>query len=303
VGIGCASVTEGRLEWDAGWTWYRIAGDLEADGKAPLVTLHGGPGAAHDYLEPVAEYAERVGRACVLYDQIGCGHSQHLPDAPEDFWSVELFRRELHQLLDHLGISSRYHVLGQSWGGMLGMEHAVERPPGLRSLVIANSPASMELWVREANRLRRLLPPEVQETLTRHETEGTTDSPGYEQAVMVFYERHLCRIVPFPDSLQRTFAQMDEDPTVYHTMNGPSEFHVVGKLRDWDITPQLGGVEVPVLVISGEHDEATPELVRPLVEAIPGARWELIPDASHSTHLEQPERFFALVEEFLSAHD
>jgi L-proline amide hydrolase len=296
-------VTEGRLEWDAGWSWYQAVGDLEAEGKAPLVTLHGGPGAAHDYLESVAVHAERVGRPCVLYDQIGCGRSQHLPDAPEDFWSVELFRRELRELLDHLGISGRYHVLGQSWGGMLGMEHALERPHGLRSLVVANSPASMELWVREANRLRALLPADVQETLTRHETEGTTDDPEYEQAVTVFYERHLCRIVPFPDSLQRTFAQMAADPTVYHTMNGPSEFHVVGKLRGWDITPQLGEVQVPVLVISGEHDEATPELVRPLVDAIPGARWELIPDASHSTHLEQPERFFALVEEFLSAHD
>lgn len=119
----------------------------------------------------------------------------------------------------------------------------------------------------------------------------------------MFYERHLCRIVPFPDSLQRSFAQMDEDPTVYHTMNGPSEFHVVGKLRDWDITPRLGNVQVPVLVISGEHDEATPDVVRPLVEAIPDAHWELIPGASHSTHMEQPSRFFELVEDFLCAHD
>ena len=61
-------------------------------------------------------------------------------------------------LLEHLGIAGRYHVLGQSWGGMLGMEHALEHPSGLRSLVVANSPASMELWVSEANRLRRLLP-------------------------------------------------------------------------------------------------------------------------------------------------
>jgi L-proline amide hydrolase len=238
----------------------------------------------------------------VLYDQIGCGRSQHLPDAPMDFWSVDLFRRELQALLEHLGIAARYHLLGQSWGGMLGMEHALEHPPGLRSLVIANSPASMELWVSEANRLRMLLPEEVQETLTRHEEAGTTDSADYEQAVMVFYERHLCRI-PFPEGLQRSFAQMDEDPTVYHTMNGPSEFHVIGKLTGWDITPRLGEVGVPVLVISGEHDEATPAVVGPLVAALPDARWELIEDASHSTHLEHPELFLELVETFLSEHD
>ncbi len=290
------------MDWDAGWTWYRVEADLGADGPAPLVILHGGPGAAHDYLEPVADLAAVAGRPCILYDQIGCGRSQHLPEASVDFWSVGLFRRELTALIEHLGIAGRYHVLGQSWGGMLGMEHALAHPPGLRSLVVANSPASLELWLAEANRLRTLLPPEVQETLIRHESAGTTDSQEYEQAVMVFYERHLCRI-PFPDGLQRSFAQMDEDPTVYHTMNGPSEFHVVGTLKGWDITPRLGDLHVPVLVISGEHDEATPAVVRPLVDALPDARWELIEGASHSTHLEQPEHFLELVEAFLSAHD
>jgi L-proline amide hydrolase len=295
-------MSEARMDWEGGWTWYRVDGDLGASGPAPLVILHGGPGAAHDYLEPVADLASTAGRPCVLYDQIGCGRSQHLPDAPAGFWTVDLFRRELAALVEHLNIAGRYHVLGQSWGGMLGMEHALEHPPGLRSLVVANSPASMELWLSEANRLRSRLPPEVQDTLTRHEAANTTDSEEYEQAVMKFYERHLCRI-PFPDALRRTFAQLAEDPTVYHTMNGPSEFHVIGTLTGWDITPRLRDVRVPVLVISGEHDEATPTVVRPLVDALPDARWELVEGASHSTHLEQPERFLALVETFLSAHD
>jgi L-proline amide hydrolase len=295
-------VGEGAVDWEGGRTWYRVEGDLGTDGPAPLVILHGGPGAAHDYVEPIADLARIAGRPCVLYDQLGCGRSQHLPDAPADFWTVELFLRELGVLLDELGIAGRYHVLGQSWGGMLGMEHALEHPPGLRSLVVADSPASMELWVQETGRLRSLLPADVQDALDRHEAAGTTDSEEYEAAVMRFYERHLCR-VPFPDALERTLAQIAEDPTVYHTMNGPSEFHVVGSLRGWDVTPRLGDVRVPVLVVSGEHDEATPAVVRPLVDALPDARWELMDGASHCPHLEQPERFLELVERFLSAHD
>src|SRR5205823_1150095 len=129
--------------WDGGWTWYSVEGDLGTAGPAPLVILHGGPGAAHDYVEPIAGLARRSRRPCVLYDQLGCGRSQHRPDAPADFWTVELFCRELTELLSHLQIGDRYHVLGQSWGGMLGLEHALGHPRGLRSLVVANSPASL----------------------------------------------------------------------------------------------------------------------------------------------------------------
>ncbi len=296
-------MSEGVLHWDAGSTWYRVAGDLGSGGSAPLVLLHGGPGVPHDYLEPLSALAELTGRACVFYDQLGCGRSEHQPDAPPEQWTPELFCRELHILLEHLEISGRYHVLGQSWGGMLAMEHALRQPPGLRSIVVANSPASMPLWVQETSRLRQLLPADVQDALDRHEAAGTTDSEEYRQAVMCFYERHLCRIVPFPEQLQRSFDLLDEDPTVYHAMNGPSEFHVVGSLRQWDITARLNEIRVPALVISGEHDEATPAVVRPVVEGLHDASWELLAGASHSTHLEQPERFLELVIQFLSSHD
>src|SRR5262249_36024754 len=129
------------------------------------------------------------------------------------------------------------------------------------------------------------------------------DSDEYKQAIVRFYERHLCRIVPFPEELQRTFDLLEEDPTVYHTMNGPSEFHVIGSLRSWDITPRLGEIHLPVLVISGEHDEATPAVVRPLADGLPDARGELIDGASHLTHLEEPDQFLQLVAAFLASHD
>lgn len=293
---------DGFVEWDGYRTWYGLQGDLHAGGPTPLVILHGGPGAAHDYLEPIGELARISGRPCVFYDQIGCGRSEHRAHAPSEFWTVELFTRELGAVVAKLGIDERYHVLGQSWGGMLGMEHALGRPAGLRSLVLANAPASMQMWTTEANRLRRMLPAGLQEVMASHEEAGTTDSDEYQQGVMRFYERHFCRI-PFPDCLRRTFAQIAEDPTVYHTMNGPSEFQVIGSLRDWNITSRLHDVRVPALVISGEHDEATPNVIRPLAQALPVARWELIGDASHTPHLEQPERFLGLVESFLGAHD
>lgn len=295
-----AAVREGYAPFHGHQTWYRITGDL-GSGKTPLVVMHGGPGASHDYLESFAVLAES-GRAVIHYDQIGCGRSTHLPDAPADFWTVQLFVDEFASLLTHLGIADRYHLLGQSWGGMLAAEHAVLRPAGLRALVIADSPASMELWVAEANRLREALPPDVNATLLKHEAAGTTSDPDYEAAVRVFYDRHLCR-VPWPDGVARSFAQIAADPTVYHTMNGPSEFHVIGSLKSWSIIDRLASITAPTLLISGEYDEATPATVQPFADRIPNVRWEIIPDASHLPHVEQPERTMPLIADFLAQHD
>jgi L-proline amide hydrolase len=285
-----------QLNWEGLTTWYDVHG--EPGDRLPIVLCHGGPGATHDYLLSLRALAAG-GRQVVLYDQVGNGNSQHLRDAPGDFWTVDLFRRELRALVEHLGWSDGYHVLGQSWGGMLAMEHALQHPPGLRSIVVADSPASIPLWVAEANGLREELPVDVQEALTRHEAAGSTDTPEYREAMQVFYRRHVCRLDPWPEEVVRTFALMDEDPTVYRTMNGPSEFHVVGTIRDWDITERLGEIDVPTLLVSGRHDEATPRIVGEIRDRIPNAEWVLLEESSHLPHVEEPERFVEAVEGFL----
>ena len=156
---------EGRMEWRGHETWYRVVGELDPGAaQTPVVICHGGPGAAHDYCEPIADLS-RFGRACVLYDQLGCGRSELLPGRAADFWAPQLFKDELVELTRHLGIAGRYAVVGQSWGGMLAMEHALDHPAGLRGMVVADSPASMPLWISETGRLRADLPLDVQETL------------------------------------------------------------------------------------------------------------------------------------------
>jgi L-proline amide hydrolase len=294
---------EGRMKWRGHETWYRVLGELDPGApQTPVVICHGGPGAAHDYCEPIADLS-RFGRTCVLYDQLGCGKSELLPDAPSDFWTPQLFKDELVELSRHLGIADRYAVVGQSWGGMLAMEHALDHPAGLRGIVVADSPASVPLWVSEANRLRADLPQDVQETLTRHEEAGTTGDPEYEAAVAVFYERHVCRVVPMPDCVVRSFAQIADNPTVYHTMNGPSEFHVVGSLKSWDVTDRLHEITSPTLLVSGRHDEATPLIVGEIHERIPGSEWVIFEESSHMPHVEEPDAFLDAVEAFLRTID
>lgn len=290
-----------EMKWQHGSTWYRVVGDLKSS-KTPVMVLHGGPGAGHNYCEPIADVLAQTGRAAVLYDQIGCGNSTHLPDKPKEFWTPELFMEELVLLTEHLGISNIYNIVGQSWGGMLGMQFAITKPKGLNALVVADSPASMEVWVSEANKLRKELPPEVEATLLKHEAAGTTEDPEYIAAVDVFYSRHLCRI-PQPPYVVASFEQLAADPTVYHTMNGPSEFHVIGSLKHWDIRPQLKEISAPTLLVSGQYDEATPAMVKEINGLIPGSKWELFAESSHMPHVEEPAKFKRVVSEFLDSHD
>ena len=290
-----------EMKWQHGSTWYRVVGDLKSS-KTPVMILHGGPGAGHNYCEPIAEVLAQTGRAGVLYDQIGCGNSTHLPDKPKEFWTPELFMEELVLLTEHLGISHKYDIVGQSWGGMLGMQFAITKPKGLNAMVIADSPASMEVWVSEANKLRKELPPEVEATLLKHEAAETTEDPEYVAAVDVFYSRHLCRI-PQPPYVVASFDQLAADPTVYHTMNGPSEFHVIGSLKHWDIRPQLKEISTPTLLVSGQYDEATPAMVKEIQGLIPGSKWELFAESSHMPHVEEPAKFKRVVSEFLDSHD
>ncbi|HEX4572982.1 MAG TPA: proline iminopeptidase-family hydrolase [Dongiaceae bacterium] len=300
MGAPNAKTREGYASFRDYRTWYRITGDLEG-GKPPLVILHGGPGCTHDYVDSFKGLA-KDGRAVVHYDQLGNGRSTHLRDKGSDFWTPQLFLAELDNLLADLGIAARYHLLGQSWGGMLAAEHAVRRPKGLKALVIADSPASMELWLQAANELREKLPADVQATLLAHEKAGTTSSAEYAKAVRVFYDRHVCR-VPWPPEVARTFAAIEEDPTVYHTMNGPSEFHVVGNLKSWSIIDKLDRIQAPTLLISGRHDEATKATVQPYADHIPDVRWTIFENSSHMPHVEEIERCLQVVGEFLAQHD
>lgn len=293
--------TEGTVPFDGHETWYSVTGDLRS-GRTPLIVLHGGPGAPHDYLRRYEKLAQG-NRAVVFYDQVGCGRSTHLPSAPDHYWTLQLFLRELDAVLTHLDVRDRYSLLGQSWGGVLGSEHAVRKPPGLRSLVVANSPASIELWVSEANRLRDALPAEVQATLLAHERAGTTDDAAYDLACKVFNARHVCRVDPIPDEVERTETALHANPQVYRATNGPSEFHVIGTMREWSIVGRLHDIVVPTLLISGRFDEATPATVQPFFDEIPDVSWTIFENSSHMPHVEEEEECMRVVGKFLDQHD
>ena len=291
------TAVEGYIPFRDWKTWYWVVGERDEPGKLPLLALHGGPGAAHDYLESLEAMAAG-GRRVIFYDQLGCGNSG-LPGPAPELWTVGLYVEEIDVVRRFLGLD-RVHLLGQSWGGMLAMEYTLTRPSGLASLTVASSPASMRQWVSEANRLRAALPSSVQQTLLEHEAAGTTDSQAYQAAMMEFYRRHVCRTYPWPEGVRRTFAKLEQNPEVYNTMNGPSEFHVIGTLKDWSVVDRLPEINVPTLVTSGRYDEATPAIAETVHRGIAGSEWTVFEHSAHCAHAEEPERYCAVLEAFLT---
>lgn len=282
-------------------TWYKVYGTLPHPQHTPLVVLHGGPGAAHEYLDILSELTRLFDIPVIIYDQLGNGRSTHLQEknGDTDFWTVQLFVDELHNLLNHLNIHDKYDLLGHSWGGMLAAEFAVRQPKGLRKLVIADSLASMGLFVEAANVLKKELPQDMQDALNRHEEAGTTADPEYIAATNEFYKRHLCRVDPMPKPLTDALAWTEKDPTVYFTMYGPNLFHITGSLKTWSVIDRLHNIQATTLLINGRYDRTQDSVVEPFFQNIPKVRWIQFADSAHVPQLEETERFMEVVWAFL----
>ncbi|MEH2388671.1 MAG: proline iminopeptidase-family hydrolase [Nostoc sp.] len=279
------SAIEGFISFRGHQVWYRIVKpDQEDSKKLPLLCLHGGPGVPHDYLEPLEAMAA-TGRRVIFYDQLGCGNS----DRPTDpsLYSIDLFKEELFAVRSALDLD-QIHLFGQSWGGCLALEHALSQPTGLVSLVLASTPSSIRQFVTEAYSLMNDLPIEVQQIISKHEGNGSTQDPEYKQAMEVFNHSFLCRIDPWPSCLTTAYSKVG------------TEFRGAGKIIDLNIEARLNEIIVPTLLLSGRYDEVTPACVKTVHQGISGSEWVLFENSSHMPHLEETERFLQVLGEFLN---
>lgn len=205
------------------FTYYKVFGDLTSS-ATPLVVLHGGPGGGHEYLLPFAGLWPQYGIPVIFYDQIGCGASTHLPQTAGDksFWNFALFIAELENVLDHFDLRqptrAGYHILGQSWGAMLGPEFAARQPVGLRKLVLASGLASQELSSQGIELCRQEMPEETIKLMKECEVREDYESQAYQDAMMLFYKMFLCRDDPWPEELLPALQHLSEDRTVQGTM-------------------------------------------------------------------------------------
>jgi proline-specific peptidase len=285
----------GRLEVPGGQVWYRIYGSGEA---APLLVVHGGPGAGHDYLEPL-EVLSGDGRPVILWDQLGCGRS----DAPDDtgLYSMSRFVEEIAAIRGHLGLG-QVHLLGQSLGGWFVIEYLLGAPAGVLSVELASTSASMASLMRGLAELRAELPHENRAALETGEATGDLDSDAYRAAEERFVRRHVCRLDPMPGALVRTIDNTNRSPA-YRTMWGRNQFLPTGNLSGWDRAAQLSALDVPTLITCGRHDKFVPACSKELHRLLPRSRLHVFEHSSHMSHLEETDHFVAVAADFLDRVD
>ncbi len=268
-------------------------------GEVPVLTLHGGPGFPHYYLECFEDFLPPERIRFWYYDQLGCGFS----DRPDDrtLWTVERFRDEVEQVRAALGLD-RFVLYGQSWGGMLATEYALAYPQHLAGLVVSNMTASFPSYVRHVKQLRDALPPDISKTMKRFEDVGDYESPEYQALLMThLYSKHLCRLDPWPEPAMRSFVNLNSQ--VYNTMQGPSEFTITGNLKDWDRWSDLHRIATPTLLLVGRHDTMAVDDIERMGRLIPNSRVVICENGSHlSMYDDQPAYFEALVPFLLEAH-
>lgn len=263
----------------------------------PLLLLHGGPGAGHDYLEPLEALGAE--RPIIFYDQLGCGKS----DIPNNkaLWTIERFADEVCEVRELLDLK-RCHILGQSWGGWLGVEYMLRKPAGLASFVLASTSASIPQFSAECDRLIAALPEEHRTALRYYGDLGDFENPAYTAAEAEFYKRHLCRLENWPNCMMRSIENLHHTP-VYEAINGPNEFTTIGNLRYWDRTYDLPRIANPVLITCGRYDELGPECARTLQSGITNSVTQIFEHSSHVPHIEETDKYIDCVGSFLRRHD
>jgi proline-specific peptidase len=282
---------EGFIDVTGGRVWYRRYGSGD---EMPVLLLHGGPGSASYYMEPLAERLSGH-RPAIVYDQLGCGRADHPDD--DSLWTVDRSVEELDQVRAALGLE-RTHLLGHSWGGWLAIDYMSRRPQGIQRLVLASTSASIPQFMEEARKLIEVMPEPHRSTIIELGAREEYDDPEYLAAVDAFYHLHLNRMDPWPEPMKKGEKTSETRP--YIVMNGPTEFDVIGRLATWDRTADLDKIDAPTLITVGRYDEITPACAETIHQGIRNSRVVVFENSAHSAHLEEGERYAEVVGDFLS---
>jgi proline iminopeptidase len=260
-----------------------------------VLLLHGGPGATHEYFACAESYFPNASIEYYYYDQLESFYS----DQPSDssLWNIDRFVDEVEQVRKALGLNKdNFYLLGHSWGGILGIEYALKYQDNLKGLIISNMMSSIPEYIKYADEvLGPQLDPEVLAEIKQLEADNEFTSERYAELTYThFYPEHVLRmpLEEWPNPVNRAFANINSD--MYITMQGPSEFGVVGdaKLKNWDRSEDLSKITVPTLTIGGAYDTMDPEHKEWMAKEVQNGRYLHCSEGSHMAMYDDQETYF-----------
>ena len=267
----------------------------------PIVVVHGGPDFDHCYFLP--ELDRLAGSFRLLYyDQRGRGRSAE-GVRPEDV-TLASELDDLDAVRRRFGLES-VAVLGHSWGGVLAMEYAIRQPGRVSHLILLDTgPASAGDWrVLREEFVRRRDPADQEEMNVIAATDAY--SRGDLEAEAEYYRRHFRMTLRDPALLEalvaRLRANFTEDGVVLARTIEHRLYDETSRAPGWDLFPRLRELDVPTLLLHGEHDFVPVELVARIAAAVPGARLTVLPGCGHFTYLEAPDAVYDEVARFVDA--
>jgi proline iminopeptidase len=266
--------------------------------RIKVLLLHGGPAFGHEYMECFESFFQKEGFEFYEYDQLGSSYS----DQPKDssLWTIDHFVEEVEQVRKALGMDKdNFYILGNSWGGMLGLEYAFKYQDNLKGLIISNMMASCTDYGKYAQEvLAKQMDPKVLDTIRQIEAKNDYNNPKYFELLMPnFYHQHLCRLDEWPDPVNRSFKHVNME--IYTMMQGPSEFGVGGRLKDWDRKADLPKIKVPTLTIGGKYDTMNPEHMKWMSTQVQKGSYLHCPNGSHLSMWDDQEVYMKGVIKFI----
>ncbi len=270
--------------------------------RIKILLLHGGPAMTHEYMECFESFFPQQGFEFYEYDQLGSYYSDQPADS--SLWTIERFADEVDQVRKAIGAdSTNFYVLGNSWGGILGMEYALRYQQNMKALLVSNMMASCPQYGRYANEvLAKQMDPAVLAEIRALEAKGDFANPRYMELLMPdFYAKHICRLPQFPDAVNR--ALKHANGTIYTLMQGPSEFGIAGRLANWDITGRLKEIRIPTLMIGAKYDTMDPAAMETQSRQVQKGRYLYCPNGSHLAMWDDQQVFMNGVIRFIKDVD
>ena len=271
----------------------------------PLVILHGGPGASHDYFLPYLLPLARKHRL-IFIDERGSGRSEKLEDPAG--YTVEAMVEDVEAVRLALGLG-RVDLLGHSYGGVLAQAYALRYQKNLEHLILCSTFHSTRKMNEVFRRIKEKMAPELRDRIAKMEAAGLYghgkeyERNRYTDEYMIAawgegYFPYLYRNRPDPNYSPTASGAMSWD--LYREMWGSNgEYVIDGNLASAEYEARLPGIRVPTLITVGDHDECDPSLSREMQALIPGSKLVVLPESGHMTFVDQPGLFLRAVDGFL----